>query len=1086
MEESSETRIEIGYGSAQDDDAFTSGTRAAQQALADIHIWPLVAVIVFASAEYDLKEVLRGIRTVAPDGLLFGCTGACEICNEPLSKSVVVTFLASPFMRVSCGLGREVSRDWQHALDEAVDAPEMRPYFHDAECWQLLTLKGKSVFAILFSPGNTRSSTSSSYEILEAINGKSLGRLPVFGGCSADNWRMDGNYVFLDGEAFPDSMILAIFETQLQFGIAMDHGFIPTLHQTTATSARGHVVFEFDEKPAADVFAGIVGSERSALEGKHLALATGRTLGTSDPMGRFSINVPSYLARDGGINFTQPVTAGTVLTLMEPDPRNFFSAGQEALRKAMMRGAIGEPALVLIAYCALRPQIAGVKSAEEIRIMAAMLAGTPLIGFCSFGEQGVSDDGTNRHNNGVVSVLVLGGALSANASVALENEKMQGQLEQQTLELYKLSSRLEHRVEERTAELSAANERLRHEIVERINVEEQLQQSNLRFKTLADATFEGIIVSENGRYVDANPQLTQILGYDRSELIGQELTVTVPPAERSLVLENIRSNKESIVQHQMVRKDGTYCYVEAQGRPVLQNGRTLRITAIRDITDRKKMEQALRQSEELFKTLCNSAPVGIFKSDCVGNITYVNPHCERITGLPAYQWLGKGWLRIVHPGDREFKTREWLDAVAARRPCSQEFRLITPQGKTLLVRAQASPLTYQAGNCPGYVGIVSDITEIRKATQDNIRAQKMESLGVLAGGIAHDFNNILTGILGNVSLARFQIDHPDKVAQRLEAAENSAARARDLTQQLLTFARGGEPVKKTLNVADVLKDSAVFACHGSEVRCDFVLGEDLWPVNADEGQLSQVINNLVLNAVQAMPAGGTVTIGAENDAVKQPGKRLVKIFVTDTGSGIYEDHIQRVFDPYFTTKEKGSGLGLATCFSIVKKHDGIITFESSPGSGTTFYVYLPALELAPPVSHRKEALLERGGGRILLMDDEEVVCEIGKAMLEELGYSVVCAKNGSEAIETYLRRKVEGTPFAAVIMDLTIPGGMGGKEAVKMLLSVDPKAKAIVSSGYSNDPVMANFRDYGFVAVLKKPYRLQDIGVTLQQCLVPA
>ena len=1084
MDKISETRIEIGYGAAQDDDAFTSGTKAAQQALADIHILPLVAVIVFASAEYNLKEVLRGIRTVAPDGLLFGCTGACEICNEPRSKSVVVTFLASPFMRVSCGLGREVSRDWQHALDEAVHAPEMRPYFHDAECWQLLTLKGTSVFAILFSPGNTRSSTSSSYEILEAIKGKSLGRLPVFGGCSADNWRMDGNYVFLDGEAFPDSMILAVFETQLQFGIAMDHGFIPTLHQTTATRSRGHVVFEFDEKPAADVFAGIVGTERSALEGKHLALASGRTLGTSDPMGRFSINVPSYLTRDGGINFTQPVTAGTVLTLMEPDPRNFFSAGQDALRKAMMRGAIREPALVLVAYCALRPQIAGVKSAEEIRIMAAMLAGAPLVGFCSFGEQGVADDGTNRHNNGVVSVLVLGGELSANASVALENEKMQGQLEQQTLELYELSFRLEHRVEERTAELSEANERLRQEIVERIKTEEQLQQSNLRFKTLADATFEGIAVCENGRYVDVNPQLTQILGYGRGELIGQEITATVPPAERTLVEENIRFNRESVVRHQMVRKDGTCCYVEAQGRPVVQNGRTLRITAIRDITDRKKMEEALRESEELFKTLCNAAPIGIFKADCSGNITYVNPHCERITGLTVEQWLGQGWLRVVHPDDREIKIRVWLDAVAARRPCSQEYRLITPHGKAVLVQTQANPLTDPAGNCPGYVGVVSDITEIRKAAQDNIRAQKMESLGVLAGGIAHDFNNILTGILGNVSLARFQIDDPRKVGQRLEAAENAAARARDLTQQLLTFARGGEPVKKPLNVADVLKDSAVFACHGSEVRCDFALGGGLWPVNADEGQLSQVINNLVLNAIQAMPAGGTVTIGAENDAVKQPGQRFVKIFVTDTGTGIHEDHVQRVFDPYFTTKEKGSGLGLATCFSIVKKHDGIITFESSPGRGTSFYVYLPALEPAP-VNHRKKALLEGGGGRILLMDDEEVVCEIGKAMLEELGYSVECAKNGSEAIEVYLRRKVEGSPFAAVIMDLTIPAGMGGKETVKMLLSVDPKAKAIVSSGYSNDPVMANFRDYGFVAVLKKPYRLQDISVTLQQCLAP-
>jgi CheY-like chemotaxis protein len=389
-----------------------------------------------------------------------------------------------------------------------------------------------------------------------------------------------------------------------------------------------------------------------------------------------------------------------------------------------------------------------------------------------------------------------------------------------------------------------------------------------------------------------------------------------------------------------------------------------------------------------------------------------------------------------------------------------------------------------AGNCLGYVGVVEDITERRQAIQDMTRTQKLESLGVLAGGIAHDFNNILTAILGNISLVRIQLQDPDKAKQRLAEAENAAVRAKDLTQQLLTFARGGEPVKKTLKVENLLKETAIFACHGSSVKCDFVLADNLWLVEADEGQLFQVINNLVINAVHAMPDGGIVTIKAENDSSKLAGKRSVKISVSDSGSGIPDDHYQKIFDPYFSTKPNGSGLGLATCFSIIKKHDGIITFESTMGKGTTFYVYLPALGTGNEVAHDPEMAVEHGTGRILVMDDEEAVTDIARAMLETLGYTVECTKNGADTVELYKKRKEEGKHFSAVIMDLTIPGGMGGKEAMKLLLKIDPTIKAIVSSGYSTDPIMSNCREFGFAAVLRKPYRLQEMSILLQNCLI--
>jgi len=1104
MEQSEQPNLKVGYGTAREGDSFSVGRDAAAQACAMLGDCPVAAVLVFASVHHDLTEVLRGIASVFPGAPLLGCSSAGEICQETLSQSVVVTALASSYLQVSCGVGRGVSRNWQAALEQAVQASGIHELFYDVGYWQDLTLKGKTAFAILLTPGNTRHATSQSFEILEAVKLKSLGRLPVFGGSTADDWRMEENFVLLGKEVFADSMLLAVFETQLQFGIAMDHGFIPTRCQTTVTRAEGHEVLELDGAPAAEVYARIVGSARGALEGRHLTQTTGHTMGIADLVGQYSINVASFFTPRGGVNFTLPVPASTVLTLMKPSSETTFLAGKDALRKALMRGGIADPALSLVAYCALRPRIIGAKSQEEVRLMAGVLADSPLVGFGSFGEHGVGDDGTIRHNNSVISVLVLGRELSPNARVALENEKMQQRLQEQAVALsetnrellaeigerirmegvlQQANDELDSRVKERTADLVTANEQLRHEVDERRGAEVKLQLSNQRFKTLAEATFEGIVVTENCRFVDGNPQLSKILGFEHCELVGMDIRETLPEAERTRVVANMVSGLESPYEFELRRKDGALRDVEAHGQNIVQDGRKLRITAIRDITERKAMQKALQQSEELFRNLCSSAPVVIFRADSLGSIIYVNPHWEKISGFSVAETLEKGWLNVVHPEDRVSVGEFWLAEVQARRSCLREYRVLNPQGKTVLIRAQASPILDQDGGCQGYVGVIEDVTEIRQAMQELTRTQKLESLGVLAGGIAHDFNNILTAIIGNISLARLQLHDSDKVMARLTQTENAAARAKDLTQQLLTFARGGEPVKQIVRLESLLRETAVFACHGSAVRCVFAVADDLWPVHADEGQLFQVINNLVLNAVHAMPAGGVVTIGAENDGVKLEGRRAVKIFVSDCGDGIPQAHFQRIFDPYFTTKKQGSGLGLATSFSIVKKHDGIINFESCPGVGTTFFVYLPAVEKECITQQDTELEAVSGSGRILVMDDEEVVREIAQAMLEQLGYAVDCAKDGAEAVALYHERQAAGAPYAAVVFDLTIPGGMGGQEAIGVLLKIDPAVRGVVSSGYSNDPVMANYRQYGFSAVLKKPYRLQEMSTILQQCL---
>ncbi len=499
---------------------------------------------------------------------------------------------------------------------------------------------------------------------------------------------------------------------------------------------------------------------------------------------------------------------------------------------------------------------------------------------------------------------------------------------------------------------------------------------------------------------------------------------------------------------------------------------------------RKAGVQALVEQEAKFHSLCDSAPVGIFQTDGRGELTYVNPCWEEITGVPAATGLGQEWVMPVHPEDRETIRTAWADTAIGEHLYFREFRLLTPEGKLKWVRMLANPMKSVEGTVTGYVGTLADITELRQAKQEMLKTGKLESLGVLAGGIAHDFNNILTAILGNLSLLRRQLGNPERATRRLDEAEKAVSRAQDLSRQLLTFARGGEPVKKIVALGSLLQEAAGFVTHGSTVRCEYSWPDDLWAVEADEGQLSQVIHNLVINAVQAMPDGGIVTISAEN--VDTPlGQRYVRIAVADTGTGIPESHLQKIFDPYFTTKQKGSGLGLATSYSIIRKHGGKLRAVSTLGKGSTFFISLPAAtqQIKPQANAKSETA--RGRGRVLVMDDEDVVGEIAQAMLEELGYTVELVKDGAEAVELYRKRQEEATPFAAAIMDLTIPGGMGGKEAIKRLLDIDPAVKAIVSSGYFTDPVMADFREYGFSAVLSKPYRLEEMSSVLQELLNP-
>ncbi len=483
---------------------------------------------------------------------------------------------------------------------------------------------------------------------------------------------------------------------------------------------------------------------------------------------------------------------------------------------------------------------------------------------------------------------------------------------------------------------------------------------------------------------------------------------------------------------------------------------------------------------EEYTNLYDYSPVGYLGLDRSGKILSANLTCARFLEVERAGLIGRHFKNFVAVEDRaDFCTfLENIYSHPNKDAC--ELALRSKDNALFFVQIEAQP-TPSGQECRM---AMIDVNERMHAEQASLRNAKLESIGILAGGLAHDFNNILAAILGNISLAKSQIHAPARLSIRLENAEKATIRAKDLTQQLLTFARGGEPIKKIIHIEQLLRDAVNLSLVGSSVKCEFVLDKDLFPVHADEGQLHQVFHNLVLNAVQSIAENGKIVISAQNVISSLQEKNFVQISITDSGPGLPKEILPKIFDPYFSTKLKGSGLGLSICFSIIKRHQGSISVESSLDQGTTFHITLPATEPIAFPEPAPEDDLHYGEGRILLMDDEEAVRTIMQASLEELGYLVEVTADGSAAIELYRQRKMEGIQFDAVILDLTVPGGMGGREAIAKLQQIDPQVKAIVSSGYSRDPVMADYQHYGFSALLRKPYRLEELGKVLADMLI--
>lgn len=501
---------------------------------------------------------------------------------------------------------------------------------------------------------------------------------------------------------------------------------------------------------------------------------------------------------------------------------------------------------------------------------------------------------------------------------------------------------------------------------------------------------------------------------------------------------------------------------------------------------RKQAEKDLKESQKYAQDLIRSSLDMIIAVGEDRKIIEFNKAAEETFGYSRDEIIGKHIEVLYDDPDEGLELNESVRKTGGFTGKVSNKR---KNGETFPSFISASVLRDTTGRFIGVMGISRDITKSEQMKEELLRVQRLDAIGTLAGGIAHDFNNILTGILGNISLARMYTD-PEQISERLAEANRACMQARDLIQYLLTFSRGGAPIKKTTSIAKLLKDSANFALCGSNVKCEFSISDDLWPVQIDEAQISQVMNNIVINADQAMPDGGKIRMSASNlilgeghNLPLEPGP-YVKVSVEDQGIGIYKEHLQKIFDLFFTTKERGRGLGLATSYSIIKKHKGHITVESQVGVGTTFYIYLPAsTEDIPAQREEFEQKPTTGEGRILVMDDERYIRDIVTKMLSSIGYTVTVAVDGNEAIELYEEARNSGNPYDAVILDLTIPGGMGGKETVQKLLEIDPEVKAVVSSGYSNDPIMADFKQYGFRGVITKPYEIKQLSDILHEVI---
>jgi len=623
-----------------------------------------------------------------------------------------------------------------------------------------------------------------------------------------------------------------------------------------------------------------------------------------------------------------------------------------------------------------------------------------------------------------------------------------------------------------------------------------------RIRSIIENILDGMItVDEEGLVCSMNPAAAKMFGCRNNEMVGQKFTKLVPksyghdlesPAVTCAWNDLVQRTGSTTLALGRTRRHATFP-IEISLSEMKVDAQKLFVAMVRDSTERKRFEQEIAAEKESLAVTLRSIGDGVITTDLQGRIIMVNNAGETLTGWTSRDALGQPLKSVFNIAidlaaqARAQKTGYRSEAHSILISLPETATLTSRDGTEHIVEQVASPIRDSKNEVAGVVLVFRDITQRQRDEAERRKAETLEQLGLLAGGIAHDFNNLLTAIIGNISLASLLLPPSHEMGERLTDAKNASLRARDLAQQLLTFARGGAPIKKTTSIGKLIQDTVSFSLRGSHNRSEFQFGADLWPAEIDHGQISQVIANLVVNADQAMPNGGGLHVQCENFSYQSdtemnipdllPGD-YIRIRIRDEGVGIPEASLKRIFDPYFTTKPKGSGLGLATTYSIVKNHNGLITVESEVHMGSTFTVYLPAARHEEPAiepAHSNTQMIV-GTGRVLIVDDEEPIRTLVEYTLSHLGYQVTQAETALDGVNIYREKLEAGERFDAVILDLTLPGGMGGKEALKKLIEIDPTVNAIVSSGYATDATMSRYQDFGFRGVIAKPYEAAELG----------
>ncbi len=624
----------------------------------------------------------------------------------------------------------------------------------------------------------------------------------------------------------------------------------------------------------------------------------------------------------------------------------------------------------------------------------------------------------------------------------------------------------------------------------RIRALEALKNSEQRFRTIFNSVGDGIFLidQKNMNIIDVNTRALELYGYEKkSQVAPHNIDVLKEIFHRQ---GEISANGGVKCEFLSSRKDGDSFWAEIHARHIQVGDRKKLMVVVRDVTKIKEAEETLAQEKEILSVTLQNIGEGIIRTDREGRVVLMNKSAEELVGWKESEAKGVEVAKILliedTPADFVASLVRKTFLTGKKQEVPLYRTLFSRKGYSRLISLSVSPILDSENKAVGVIFILRDVSEREKFLRAVQNSQKFEALGTLAAGIAHDFNNVLSGVYGYINLAMMKDSLPT-IRSYLEKALSSIERARSLTHQLLTFAKGGMPIKKITPIKNFLQRTVTFALSGSPVSAIFELQENLWSCNFDSNQLAQVIDNIVLNAVQAMPHGGNIIVRAENvsfdtEFITLPRGDYVKISIKDRGIGIPREVLPHIFEPFYTTKETGHGLGLSISYSIVKAHGGEILVESHPGEGTVFYIYLPAVKSEVEEEKEVEDSFHCGNGTIIVLDDDEVLTDVIKEMLSSMGYEVITFRRGEEVI-AFLQEGEVNKPLVAIFCDLTIPGGMGGMDILKEVRRLLGGIPVFVMSGYSSDPIISAPAKYGFTASLKKPFKISDIISLLNRYL---